>query len=285
MERKQVLFVQGSEEWLAWRSPLRTASNASTVMGVNKYESKSQLYEKMFLGKETKVSFAMQRGSNMEGVAREDAEELLHMRLIPECWQYGCYGASLDAYGIRNGKTIKVEIKCPMTEQSPYWADLQGEVGKVNDMAFWQIVHQELCRPTDLNYLFVWLDETKYQIIQVFVTPEDVKKLVAAWDDFYANPPLVERKDGTFQAMALRYLEIKDQMDSLKEELDSATESIKNECTADTTGFGLKIVQHERKGSVDFARIAEENPALMASVETYRGKPTTYKKITIGKAI
>ena len=282
MERKQVHFPQGSEEWLAWRSPLRTASNASTVMGVNKYESKSQLYEKMFLGKETKVSFAMQRGSNTEPLARKAAEKLLDVQLTPECWQYGPYGASLDAYGVRNGKTIKVEIKCPMSEKSGYWADLQGEVGKINDMAFWQITHQELCRPTDLNYLFVYLDETKYQIAQVFVTPEDVKQLVAAWDDFYANPPLVERKDGTFQAMALRYVEIKDQMDSLKEELDSATESIKNECTADTTGFGLKIVQHERKGSVDFARIAEENPALMASVETYRGKPTTYKKITRG---
>tara|TARA_R110000751_G_scaffold300692_1_gene412570 strand:+ start:1007 stop:1855 length:849 start_codon:yes stop_codon:yes gene_type:complete len=280
MDREQVLFAQGSEEWLAWRNSLRTASNASTVMGVNKYETKSQLYQKMFLGKETKVSFAMQRGSNTEPLARKAAEKLLDVQLTPECWQYGPYGASLDAYGVRNGKTIKVEIKCPMSEKSGYWSDLQGEVGKINDMAFWQIAHQELCRPTDLNYLFVYLDETEYQIAQVFVTPEDVKQLVAAWDDFYENPPLIERNDKMFQAMAVRYVEIKDQMDSLKEALDSATLAIKNECTADTTGFGLKIVQHERKGSVDFARIAEENPALMASVESYRSKPTTYKKIT-----
>ena len=287
MDRKQITLQQGTDEWLDWRNSLRTASNAPTVMGANQYQTKRQLYEVMFGGKVVEQNWAMRRGSNLEPIARAEVETLLGAALTPCCYQFGAYGASLDAIGEVDGKTVKVEIKCPSSENSQYWAHMQGEVVTIdennNAMAFWQIVHQQLVCPTERNYLFVYLSPDQFQIAEVFVKPEHIEKLMDAWDDFYDNPPLLERTDDEFQAKVLAYEEAKKEADQSKKSLDLASQELKDLCPEDTIGFGAKIVTVERSGSLDLKLLEKEDPDLFESLEKYRKSATFYKKITMEK--
>ena len=287
MDRKQVALEQGTDEWLDWRNSLRTASNAPTVMNANQYQTKRQLYEVMFLGKVVEQNWAMRRGSNLEPIARAEAETLLETKLTPCCYQFGAYGASLDACGEAAGKTVKVEIKCPSSENSQYWSHMQAEVVTVdensNPMAFWQIVHQQLVCPTERNYLFVYLSPDQFQIAEVFVKPEHIEKLMDAWDDFYENPPLLERTDDEFKAKVLAYGKAKKEADQGKKSLDLASQELKDLCPEDTIGFGAKIVTVDRSGSLDLKLLEKEAPDLFESLEKYRKSATSYKKITMEK--
>lgn len=121
IERIKIDVVQNTAPWENWRNDfyLRFASQASTVMSVNPYNTAADLWQiKQGLKTVTKTP-AMEHGSNTEPVARAKVSKDLNVELEPQCWQYGAYGASLDA--ITADGSIKVEIKCPFSENSSIW--------------------------------------------------------------------------------------------------------------------------------------------------------------------
>ena len=276
IERIKIDVVQNTPPWENWRDDfyLRFASEAAAVVGVNRWTSPADLWlVKQGLKKVTKTP-AMEHGSNTEPVARARAANDLNVDLEPECWQYGLYGASLDA--ISPDRKIKVEIKCPTDSNSQIWKEAQKE--KIVPYVFWQLVHQQYVRPTEKTYLFVYLDDSQYKRVDAtdLITQDHIKQLLDAWDDFYQNPPLVERTDETIKNLVMQHRQILEQEEQLKAQRADIEKQLKAECQTDTIAFGSKIVTQSRKGQIDYKSIKELEPL---DLESYRKPSTSYQVI------
>ena len=103
--------AQKSDEWLALRGKMLTASDAATAIGVNKYETPAGLLlKKCGLGEKFMGNEATRHGEKYEDEARILYEEVVHeLGLCPhpvEDW----LGGSPDGV-TESGKLV--EIKCP----------------------------------------------------------------------------------------------------------------------------------------------------------------------------
>ena len=276
IERIRIDVVQNTAPWENWRDDfyLRFASEASTVMSVNPYTTAGDLWQiKQGLKTVTKTP-AMEHGSNTEPVARAKVSKDLNVELEPQCWQYGAYGASLDA--ITADGSIKVEIKCPFSENSSIWKKAQKD--EIEPYVFWQLVHQQYVRPTTKTYLFVYYDDAKYKLIDAtnLITQDHIKELLDAWDDFYKNPPLIERDDEVIKTLVMQHRDILAQEALIKTKKAELEKAIAAECQTDTIAFGSKIVTQSRKGAIDYKSIKELEPL---NLEAYRKPGTSFQVI------
>ena len=276
IERIRIDVVQNTAPWENWRDDfyLRFASEASTVMSVNPYTTAGDLWQiKQGLKTVTKTP-VMEHGSNTEPVARAKVSKDLNVELEPQCWQYGAYGASLDA--ITADGSIKVEIKCPFSENSSIWKKAQKD--KIEPYVFWQLVHQQYVRPTTKTYLFVYYDDAKYKLIDAtnLITQDHIKELLDAWDDFYKNPPLIERDDEVIKTLVMQHRDILAQEALIKTKKAELEKAIAAECQTDTIAFGSRIVTQSRKGAIDYKSIKELEPL---NLEAYRKPGTSFQVI------
>ncbi len=106
-------LVQGSPEWLEFRRLHIGASDAATIMGLNPWHSKLQLWQEKCLGWTKEVNSAMRRGTEMEEQARK-AYELqtgtLVCPMVAEDDGFPFISASFD--GVSFDLQRIVEIKC-----------------------------------------------------------------------------------------------------------------------------------------------------------------------------
>ena len=106
---------QGTSEWLTWRHKGIGASDASTVMGENRFENPSVLLQQK-RGPVILDSFqneAMARGTQLEPEARKLYIATTGNEVRPVCVQsfrYDWLRASLD--GLSTNHDAVVEIKC-----------------------------------------------------------------------------------------------------------------------------------------------------------------------------
>jgi len=282
IERIKIDVIQNTPPWENWRDDfyLRFASEASTAMSVNPYNTAADLWLiKQGLKTVTKTP-AMEHGSNTEPVARAIVAKELNVELEPECWQYGVYGASLDA--ISADGSIKVEIKCPFSENSSIWKKAQKD--DIEPYVFWQLVHQQYVRPTEKTYLFVYFENKEPKLIDAtkLITQEHIAQLLDAWDDFYQNPPLIERDDDVIKSLVMQHRQILEQEEQLKVQRAAIEKQLKAECQTDTIAFGSKIVTQSRKGSIDYKSIKELEPL---DLESYRKPSTSYQVIKHPKEV
>jgi len=111
--------AQKSEEWLALRGNMLTASDAATALGVNKYETPAELLlKKCGMGKKFEGNSATKHGELYENEARILYEqrhgEVCHdLGLCPHP-KYDWLGGSPDGV-TESGKLV--EIKCPPMRQ------------------------------------------------------------------------------------------------------------------------------------------------------------------------
>jgi len=274
--RQIVDLDQNTPSWIDWRKVLRMASDAATVVGVSPYAKPADLWQVKHGLKTVAVTKPMIHGSNLEQTARAKVAEILDVELEPQCWQYGAYGASLDAISA-DGK-IKVEIKCPFSETSAIYGHLQAEVPEIVPYVFWQLVHQQYVCPTEKTYLFVYFDDDKFELIDAtsFITSDHIEQLLDAWDDFYQNPPLIERDDEVIKNLVMQHRDVLAQEERLKAQRAEIEKRLKAECEHDTIAFGSKIVTQSRKGSIDYKSITQLEPL---DLERYRKPSTSYQVI------
>jgi putative phage-type endonuclease len=92
---------QGSSEWHAWRRGVIGASDASTIMGENRFKSRSYLIkEKLGQVREFQGNAKTREGQNLEGVARADLAKKFSLKLKPivaQDAQVPYLAASIDA--------------------------------------------------------------------------------------------------------------------------------------------------------------------------------------------
>ena len=143
---------QGTSEWLAWRHKGIGASEASAVMGENRFESASMLLKKK-RGPVVLDSFqneAMALGTKLEPEARQIYIEKTGNNVRPVCvqsYRYDWLRASLD--GLSTNHDAVVEIKCGASVYRRVSASRS-----VPDYYYGQVQH--ILAATGLNSLDFW---------------------------------------------------------------------------------------------------------------------------------
>jgi putative phage-type endonuclease len=145
---------QGSQEWLEWRHSGIGASEASTVMGDNRFQSPSELLYQKKNKINTEPNEKMKLGASLEQEARDMYIEEEGIHVEPLCLQSKKYSwliASMD--GITEDFSHIVEIKCG---KSAYW---QANKGNVPSYYYGQLQHQLLITGLDtVDYWCYWPD-------------------------------------------------------------------------------------------------------------------------------
>lgn len=111
----KIINFKTHEEWLRWRMTGIGASEAAAVMGLSPFMTREELWElKTGRGTPKYVTAAMQRGLDLEPVARREYEKLTGIKM-PECYaehsKYSFILASMDGLNLSSEKAL--EIKCP----------------------------------------------------------------------------------------------------------------------------------------------------------------------------
>lgn len=101
---------QGSAEWRALRKTKVTATDAPVIMGVNKWKKLEQLFDEKMSDEETPINPNMQRGLDLEPIARELFCIKQNVEVNPKVILKDWAMASLD--GISECGKHLVEIKC-----------------------------------------------------------------------------------------------------------------------------------------------------------------------------
>jgi len=164
-------FEQGSEEWLEWRHTGIGASDASTVMGDNRFESP----EELLYAKKNRINEppneAMKKGTRLEPIARDLYISETGIEVVPLCLQdkkYPWIIASMD--GITEDFKHIVEIKCG---KSAYW-HARKRIGPP-DYYYGQLQHQMMITGLkEVDYFCYWPGETS--VLQVVKRDENYIK-------------------------------------------------------------------------------------------------------------
>lgn len=275
-------FIQGTPEWLKLRKTKITATDASVIMGVNRWKTTTQLYhEKTSEENNTFVNEAMQRGIDLEPIARDlftikTGIEMLPMVIIKD-WAM----ASLD--GMSELADYILEIKCP--SHADHYTAIGG---KVPYHYYPQLQHQMYVTGVQFAYYFSF-DGADGVIVEVPRDDKYIEKMVEEELKFYQclinkTPPepcegdYTERNDDVWQECASKW---KTLTETIKE-LEKAEEELRKQLIflageSNTKGAGISLCQVSRKGNVDYSKIPELKGI---DLEKYRKASTNSWRIT-----
>jgi putative phage-type endonuclease len=112
---KIIALEQNTPEWLEWRKGGIGGSDAPAIMGVSPWDSPLSLWQRrMGLVPQKVMSMAMQRGHELEPIARALLEKETGLVFAPMCGEHKKFGflkASFD--GVSFCRTALAEIKAP----------------------------------------------------------------------------------------------------------------------------------------------------------------------------
>ena len=170
---------QGTREWLDWRHSGIGASDASTVMGDNRFQSPSELLYQKKNKINTEPTEKMRLGTELEPVARDLYIKKTGVLVEPRCLrskEYSWMIASMD--GITDDYAHIVEIKCG---KSAYW---QANKGNVPSYYYGQLQHQLMI--TQLDLVDYWCYWPGYEGILQTVTRDEryIGRLLRAEKEF-----------------------------------------------------------------------------------------------------
>lgn len=242
-------LVQGTEEWHQHRMTYRNASEAAVVMGVSPWLSPYQLWE-IKTGRRTQaVSFAMQRGTDLEPAARAAYELETGNIMEPAVMVDGDYSASLD--GVSLAGDLILEVKCPVKGQnSETW--IEGKAGKVQPHYYWQMQHQLMVSGAAKADFYVFDGEAGI-LVEVLPNHRDMEQLRQAWDAFWvfiktdSPPPLtpmdtVTRDDAEWRAAAADFIERKQAADEATKAVEQAKAKLADLAQHNSErGFGVSV--------------------------------------------
>ncbi|CAB4132487.1 COG5377 Phage-related protein, predicted endonuclease [uncultured Caudovirales phage] len=253
---------QGSAEWLKLRKTKITATDAAIIMGANHWKTRLQLYhEKLSEENNTFKNDAMQRGIDLEPIARELFEIKTGISMCPQIVVNDWAMASLD--GMDSSGTKILEIKCPGPKDHAIALS-----GKVPDHYYPQLQHQMYVCDVQLVYYFSF-DGADGVIVEVPRDEEYLEKLIAEEFKFYMclqnkTPPepqegdYIEREDALWQQCALKWKSLNESIKELeREEEETRKQLIFLSGESNTKGGGISLCQVQRKGNVDYAKIPE----------------------------
>ena len=281
-----IQLVQGSQAWLEYRRTMRNASETAAVLGVSPWCTPYQLWLLKTGRATTKVTAAMQHGTDTEPAARAAYEAKTGNIMQPLVLQDGPYSASLDGMDL-DGKLI-VEIKCPYTGQdSQLWREVKA--GHVPDHYAAQIQHQLLVSGAELAHLWVF-DGTQGLLMPIEPIDHAMQRIREGWEVFQTYldtdtpPPLTDadtviREDAAWTAAATAFAEAKRAADLA----DAAGAKARDDLLAlakhpREQGAGVTVTRYFKQGNVAYAKI----PALQGlDLSGFRGKTREEIRVTV----
>ena len=280
-----IQLVQGSQAWLEYRRTMRNASETAAVLGVSPWCTPYQLWLLKTGRATTKVTAAMQHGTDTEPAARAAYEAQTDNIMQPLVLQDGPYSASLDGMDL-DGKLI-VEIKCPYTGQdSQLWREVKA--GHVPDHYAAQIQHQLLVSGAELAHLWVF-DGTQGLLMPIEPIDHAMHRIKEGWEIFQdyldtdSPPPLTDadtvmREDGAWSAAARAFSDAKAAVDAAEALMAQARGALVALAQhAREQGAGVSVTRYFKQGNVAYAKI----PALQGlDLSAYRGKTKEETRVT-----
>lgn len=183
MERIIHELTQGSDAWHQFRLEHHGASEAAAMLGLSKNATRSDLLRAKHTGIAKEFSAFVQeriidRGHEVEALARPIVEELIEDELYPATYSYGKLSASCD--GLTMDGTIAFEHK--------QWAkELAAAVGSGElPREHWPQCQQVMYVTGAERLFFVVSDGTKDNFVHIIVHPDQVavQHLLVGWDQF-----------------------------------------------------------------------------------------------------
>ena len=261
---KVINVEQNTPEWLEFRRSRIGASDASTVMGENPWKTPHKLWEeKLMPFHETSVTPAMQRGIDLEPVAREAFIRQTGIpveKIVVQHDEYDWMIASLD--GINTDHKIVVEIKCPGELDHRAAQD-----GNIPMKYYGQVQHQLAVTGYDLAYYYSF-DGTRGVVVDVERDDDYISAMIDREMEFMRclqemiAPKMSCRdydyrdEDEEWLEQAKAYLEAEEQLK--KWELEVSMHRSKLEDLAggySVSGGGIILQKVLRKGPVDYSKV------------------------------
>ena len=282
---------QGSLEWHEHRAKYNNASEAAIIMDcAPKYwkTSKRILWEQKQGLRGSNVdpnNPAIKNGKEKESDALNCFNKNLNANTIPVVGVKGTYSASLDGFGTdAEGRSIKVEIKCPMSSNSEVWK--LASQNEIAEYYHWQMVHQSHVVDTEQTFFFVYISDDQFLTIPHLSSQEDTDALLKAWwefNDSEPDPDFVTMEDEQMRAWVTDHQNLLQQKALLETKIDQISNSLKDRAgDKNVISFGCKIQTISRKGSVDYKKI---DTLKDVDLEQYRKPASTYQKISYEKEI
>jgi putative phage-type endonuclease len=285
MDRKN---IQGTSEWLENRKNHIGASDAPVVMGVSPWDTPYKLWEnKLGLIPDKKNNVHMQRGTDLEPLARAAFEEEHGIEVFPEVIYHPDIKfmmASLDGLSL-DGK-VAVEIKCPGNENH-----VLAMGGEVPHHYYPQLQHQLACSGLDSIWYYSFDGEKGVSILvkrdDAYIE-EMIQKENAFWECVQSfTPPAMSNKDYENRESALwsgycnRLLEIDELSAELKKERDAIKTALIKDCEGQSSkGSGISLTKTFPKGRINYSSIPELKEL---DLENYRSKPKETWTLRISK--
>jgi len=226
---------------------------------------------------ETRVTHAMQRGTDLEPLARAAYEEQTGLVMQPLVLEADGYSASLDGMTLEGD--LVLEIKCPLRgTRSDLWQDVQS--GQVPAYYGIQVQHQLMVSGADTAHLWVF-DGNQGILHSIERDATVMERIRAGWDEFQqyltndTPPPLTEadtvlRHDSAWIAAAEAYAQAKREADALAERLEAARQALLALAQHPREqGAGVSVTRYWKQGNVDYKKV----PQLQGvDLGPYRGK-------------
>lgn len=273
---------QRTAEWLEMRKDKIGASDAPVIMRKSPWKTPYQLWrEKLGLVDEKGSTFAMDRGNELEPIAKRALEDKLGMALQPQIRlhnQRSWMMASMDAVSLDN-RTV-AEIKCPGKDDHA-----TALAGQVPEKYYPQLQHQmEVCGVDEVYYFSYHGDENA--LLRITRDEKYIKQLLIEEEKFYEcvmnfEPPALTPNDYVWQdsakwaKLAQEYkdlLAIEDKKEAIKKQL------IELASGQNSRGGGIQLTKCLRKGAIDYKKI----PHLKdVDLEPFRKESSEYWRISL----
>lgn len=282
-----VQLTQGSPEWLAYRLAKRNASESAAVMGLSPWTTPYQLWLIKTGRLVQATNQAMQRGTELEPVARTAYEQQTGLVMQPVVLEAGIYSASLDGMTLEGD--LLLEIKCPVRgTRSDLWQDVAA--GNVPEHYQIQVQHQLMVSGADVAHLWVF-DGAKGILHEIQRDDLASRRIHKAWDEFdiYLStdtpPPLAEadtviRQDAAWTDAAQAFAAAKLAAEATAERLDAARLALVALAKHPREqGAGVSVTRFWKTGNVDYKKV----PQLQGvDLDAYRGKAREEVRVSVG---
>ena len=236
---------------------------------------------------QTLVTAAMQRGTDLEPLARRVYEEQTGLVMQPLVLEAGPYSASLD--GMTLDGDLVLEIKCPFKGSgSLLWRDVSaGQVPQHYDI---QIQHQLMVSGADMAHL--WVFDGERGLLHSLERDEALMDgIQTAWDGFQRyldgdTPPALSpsdtrmRSDQAWQQAAQAFAQIKAEADVIASRLDAARGVLVALAQHPKEhGCGVAVTRLWKQGNVDYKKV----PSLQGvDLTPWRTKSREEVRVSVG---
>ncbi|QTX02770.1 endonuclease [Candidatus Phytoplasma luffae] len=157
-------FEQNSSEWFNHRKKYINASEVSTIMGLNPFESKQSLFRRKLFDEKIEDNKFMRHGRSLEPKARTFFNDVNKLDFKPLVFVKEFFSASLDGWNEQTNSLL--EIKCPINLNSSTWREFF-----INDVIpiyyYAQVQAQIYCSNADKAFFLVFQTYQKAKVKEI----------------------------------------------------------------------------------------------------------------------